>query len=226
MAKTKWARPPVGGPIVIPNCGQIAIQWTENGMTMLNVLHGALTAAGPLNPNVAETIFTAIKAAAATTTWLNHVSATASLSGVRVKDLRAANNPTILSTSAAINGTSAGPVSSQGNALVVTLKTAQSGRGYVGRVYLPGISNDNLADSRHYNSALNAPAVAFLNAINTAMTASGMPWVIGQRALQASPEPGAPPPYNQIRQATTIPITQAAVVSDRIDSQRRRLGRR
>jgi hypothetical protein len=211
--------------VVIPNCSEVKIKWTQGGLTLTNVLHGNLTAAGPLNPSVAESIFSAIKANAATTTWLGHVHPTCALSGVEVKDLRAANNPGLVSTGVALPGTSTGGEQAQSVAFVITLHTAFSGKGFFGRAYLPGVAADNLADSRHFANTLGAPAVAFMNAINSAMTAQGMPWVLAQRALAANTDPGAPPHQQQPRPAGVIPIQSAAANDYRVDSQRRRLGR-
>lgn len=223
-----YPRPPVKGPVVIPNCAEIKVLWTQGSLTLNNVFHGALTAAGPMNPAVAESIFSALKANTATTTWLGHLSTSISLSGVHVKDLRAANNPTLTSTGLPVLGTGTGSVLPQDNALVITLKTAFSGKGYVGRVYLPGLDSAQLADSRHWISTtvFDNAALGFVNAVNSAMTAQGLPWVLGRRALQANTDPAAPPHLQQNRPADTIPIASAAVTDHRVDSQRRRLGRR
>jgi hypothetical protein len=227
MAHKHYPRLPQGGPVVIPNCSEVKLVWTQNGMKLNNVFHGALTVAGPLNPAVAETIFSAIKAANGTTTWMGHLFTGISLSEVHVKDLRAANNPTLVSTGLALPGTGTGTALPQDNALVVTLLTAFSGKGYVGRVYLPGLDSLQLADSRHWISTagFDNAALGFCNAVNSAMTASGMPWVLGRRKLLANSDPAAPPPYNQNREADTIPITGPKITDHRIDSQRKRLGR-
>lgn len=190
-------------------------------------IHTALIPAGPLNPNTAETIFAALKANAGTTAFLAKVHPSYQISGVRVKDLRAANNPTLQSTGAAAVGASASTQLPTDVACVVTLRTAQSGRGFVGRIYVPGLAADQLSDSRHW---LNTPAfdtimTGFANAINAAATPSMGSWVIGQRALKANPDPAAPPPYNTARPANTIPIVAAAMADHRVDSQRKRLGR-
>lgn len=221
-----YPRYPVPGPVVIPNCAQVSITWLQNSMVIMNVLHGNLTAAGPLNPNIAETIFSALKANAATTTWLTHVTTGMSLTGVRVKDLRAANNPTLLSTGVAVLGTGAGAAVPQDCALAVTLRTAFSGKGYVGRAYLGGLTVTDLADSRHWASGVQTPAINFMNAINSAMTASGLPWVLAQRQLAGNPDPAAPPSQQQPRPAGVVPITAANLTDLRVDSQRRRLGRK
>jgi hypothetical protein len=205
----------------------VKILWSQGGITLNNVFHSNLTAAGPLNPTAAESIFSAIKAAAATITWLGHLHTSIQLIGVHVKDLRAANNPTLISSGNATPGTGTGNMIPQDSALVVTLRTAFSGRGFVGRVYLPGLDSTNLADSRHFISTtvFDNAAIGFANAINTAMTPQVGSWVLGRKHLLASPDPAAPPPYNSPRPADTIPITAAVLVDHRIDSQRKRLGR-
>jgi len=185
-----------------------------------------LSAAGPLNPAVAETIFSAGKANAATTAWLAHCSPSLSLSGVHVKDLRAANNPTLASTGASLAGTGTGAPLSQATAMAVTLRTAQSGRGFVGRVFLPGMVDSVLANARTFDEVVAGPAaVAFVQGLQAAATASiGAP-VLAQRQLLASTVAGAPPPYNSPRPANTIPITGVNIASPLVDTQRRRVGR-
>lgn len=224
MVTIKFGRLPQKGPIVIPNCAMVKVLWTMNGMTLSNVFHGALTAAGPLNPNIAETIFSAIKAAAATTAWMAILSTECELSGVEVKDIRAANNPIIPSTGVALAGSAAGAPISQGSALVVTLATQFSGRGFFGRAYLAGLTGGALATARDATQATANAAVAFVSGVNSAMTASGLPMVVAQRLLLASTAPGAPPPYNSNRPAGTIPVQNIRVTDLRLDSQRRRLG--
>ena len=227
MAKQRFPRPPVPGPVVIPNCAEVKLLWSQGQLTLSNVFHGNLTVAGPLNPAMAESIFSAIKANAATTTWFARLHTSITFIGVHVKDLRTANQPTITSTGASLAGTGTGTQLPQDSALVVTLRTAFSGKGFVGRAYLPGLDSLQLADSRHFISTtvFDNSATGFCNAVNSAMTAQGIPWVIGQRALQANTTPGAPPALAQPRPANTIPITAAVIVDHRIDSQRKRLGR-
>jgi len=194
---------------------------------MKNVFHGNLTAVGPLSPTMAESIFSALKANAATTTWFSHVVPGCVLAGIHVKDLRAANNPTLISTGLPMPGTSTGGILPQDSALVVSLRTQFSGKGFFGRVYLPGIAADNLADSRHFISTtvFDNAALGFVNAVNSAMTAQGIPWVLAHRHLMANTDPAAPPSQQQDRPAGVVPITSAVLTDHRVDSQRKRLGR-
>jgi len=212
------------GPVVIPNCAEVKFIYSQGGMNITNVLHGNLTAAGPLNPSVAESIFSAVKANTATTTWFGLLHTGFSFTRVEVKDLRTANQPGLESTGLPLAGTGAGAAAPQDCALCVTLKTAFSGKGFFGRTYLGGLTVNELADSRHWAGTISVPAIGFMNAMNSAMTAQGLPWVVAQRALQANTDPAAPPHQQQPRPAGVVPITQAAITDLRIDSQRRRLG--
>ena len=106
----------------------------------MNVLHAQVTAAGPLNPSVGETIFSAIKANAATTTWLTQLPVNTSFTGVDVRDMRASNFPLLPSSSAAAPGTSAQNAISPQTAIVITLRTASAGRAFRGRVFLGGLA--------------------------------------------------------------------------------------
>lgn len=226
MARTVYARPPQKGPIVIPNAGSVKLMWTQNSVMLSVHLGCQLTAAGPLNPTVAETIFSAIKAAAATTTWLTHCHPSLSFVGVHVKDLRAANNPTLASTSAGVPGTGTGTPLSQATALAVTLRTAQSGRGFVGRVYLMGMVSSVLNTAQQFDQVAAIPAaIAFVQAAQGAITTNLGGPVLLQRQLLASTVAGAPPPYNQPRNANTVPITAVNVANPDVDTQRRRVGR-
>jgi len=224
MSRIVFGRLPQKGPIVIPNCAMVKVQYAMNGMILSNVYHGALTVAGPLNPNIAETIFSAIKSAAGTTAWFAQVSTEFSMTGVEVKDLRAANNPIIPSTGVPLVGSGTGTPISQGTSLVVTLATQFSGRGFFGRSYLFGLDSGQLSTARDVTQAAATAAVNFVQAINTAMTASQLPMVVAQRLLLASTNPSAPPPYNANRPAGTLPVQAIRVTDLRLDSQRRRLG--
>lgn len=216
------ARIPVAGPVVIPNCVEVRLVWSNNGRTFKNVLHGNLTAAGPLNPTIAETLFSAFKTQLTSSSWGAMIHTTTTMTGVEVKDLRAGNNPTLLSTGAAAAGTGTGNASPLSTALVFTLKTAQSGRAFRGRAYLAGLAPIAIADSLHGAAAAFTNGIAFLNGVNSVMGTQGFPLVVAQRALQAGTDKhGNPLPA---RAAAVVPVTSINNVNNRLDSQRRRLG--
>ena len=225
MARIVFARPPAKGPLVIPNAAMVQLLWTMNGRRLRNVLFAQVTAAGPLNPNVAETIFSAIKAAPGTATWLSAITTQCSLDGVFVKDVRAPNFPNISSTTLGVSGSSTSPAISQGSAMAITLRTAFSGRGFVGRVFLPGLTVGMLQNAVQFVDLSQSQGVAFITAVATAVQNALGPLGVGQRQLLASTNPAAPPPFNAGRNAILITPVTVTSVGLRVDSQRRRLGR-
>jgi hypothetical protein len=140
-----------------------------------------------------------------------------------VKDLRAANNPEYLSSSGPAAGTAVGAAASINTALVATLRTAQAGRGFRGRVYLAGLTNASLASSRQWDGPTGTDAVAFVEGLRTVMNTNSIPMVVAQRALQAGTDVnGNPLPA---RLADTVPVVLVDIANPRVDTQRRRLGR-
>jgi hypothetical protein len=222
-----YPRPPVKGPVIIPNCVQVSVFWTYSGQSVANVYHGNYTGV-PLVSTVANTIYQALVAAPSTTAWLAKLHTSIFLMGVEVKDLRAANNPTYESaTGAGHPGVSAGGQTSAATALVISLRTAKSGKGFFGRTYLPGITQDNMLDARHWdNTKLEALSNAYVTGIQTAMQASGFAMCVAQRALAANADPNAPPAQKVARAANADNIVTGIKWTDnRVDTQRRRLGR-
>ena len=218
------ARTQVGGPEVVPSCGQIALLWEQEGQRMSNIMHSQLVPTGPIDPTAAEQIFSGIKAAAATTTWLANVHPSCSLIGVEVKDLRSAHQSVIQSTGPAVPGTGTGSPLSQMTAMAVTLRTAQSGAGFRGRVYLPGLDEGTLLNARRFTDVAGAAAVAFVQGVQNVYTPIiGIP-VVAQRALNADPN-SSNPEMQQPRPAGTVPITGVNIANPRVDTQRRRAGR-
>jgi hypothetical protein len=216
-------RLPVPGPIVIPSCIEVKLHWSDTFGLFSNVLHGNLTAVGPINPALAETLFSALKANVATVTWLGDLATTISFTGVSVKDIRAANNPEFPSSSLAAPGTAVGPAVAINSALVVTLRSAQAGRAFRGRVYLAGLTATALASARQWTTGAGANAVAFVEGIQAVLTANSIPLVIAQRALQAGTDAsGNPLPA---RLAAVVPVVSVDIANPRVDTQRKRLGR-
>src|SRR5689334_15918544 len=132
----------IPGAVVIPNCVQVRLIWTlPNTKTVYNVMHGSVAGGFVATSSVAESIFTALKAAAGWTSWKARVNSGVSLIGIDLRDMRVANQATFQGTSGASAGTGAGTALPPGDALCVTLRTALAGRAYRGRVYLPGLDS-------------------------------------------------------------------------------------
>lgn len=214
---------PVAGPVVIPGCIQVNLFWTSSNRRWRNVLHGNLTAAGPVNPILAETLFTAFKGGLTSSGWVGELHTNSALTGVGIKDLRQQFQVEYLSTSAPMAGQAAGIELPLNVALVVTLQTALAGRQNRGRTYLTGFTDGALNGPLQTGAVANTAATAFLQAIQSAMQANTIPMVVAQRALAAGTDKkGNPLPP---RVAGVQPVVNITVVNPRVDSQRRRLGR-
>lgn len=216
-------RIPVGGPLVIRDCIEVKLHWSDSLGTFANVLHGNLTAVGPINPALAETLFSAFKAHAATVAWLADLATTVSFTGVSIKDLRAAHNPEFPSGGGPAFGTAVGPATSIGSALVVTLRTAQSGREFRGRVYLAGLTQAALASARQWDGLVGSRATAFIEGIRSVMSTNSIPMVIAHRALNA--EEPVVPGSDPARLDGVVPVVSVDIANPRVDTMRRRLGR-
>lgn len=217
------ARTPVAGPIVIPNCMEVKLHWLCDGEAFSNVLHGVYTAQRPINPALPETIFAAIKAATTTVTWMTHLDPACSLTGVSLKDLHTANQPETESTGLAMPGTGTGTPISLGSSLVITLRTAQTGQGFRGRVYLSGLTDAAIQNSRHFTATVGSDGRAFVDGLRTVMDGNTVPMCVAQRALNAGTHHDGTP--WAARPAGTPDVTSVVLRDTRIDSQRRRLGR-
>jgi hypothetical protein len=207
----------------IPNCAAVKIMWTASGRTFSNVMHGQWTGAGSPTSALAEALFSGFKSAFTSSGLAGQIHTDVSMTGVEVKDLRQPNLAWVLSSSASAAGSGAGTFVSLAAAIVVTLATAQSGRGFAGRVYISGLDSGAILNHLQATAAADTAAAAFITACMGTMSSNSIPLVIAQRALLAGTTSGGAqlPP----RPAGTIAVTQARIVKSRLDTQRRRLGR-
>jgi len=217
------ARPPVAGSVVIPNCMEVKLNWSTAGHLWNNVVHGVYSAQRPINPALPEQLFSAIKAAAGTTAWMTHLNSDTSLLGVSMKDLHTPNQAEFGSTGLPMIGTGTGVTLPLSLALVVTLRTAQAGQGYRGRVYLCGLTDADLLTSTRWSDAAGTAGVGFVDALRSAMDGNTVPMCVAQRALaEGTHHDGTP---WEARPAGTPDVVSCDIANPRIDSQRRRLGR-
>lgn len=214
----------IPGSLVIPNCIQVRLYWTlPNAKTVYNVLHASVAGGFSATSTIAENIFTAVKAAGGWTSWKARVNSGVSFAGVDLRDLRNANLPLAASTTGASAGTGAGTALPPGDAFCVTLRTASAGRGFRGRVYLPGLDSTALAAGGVAAAGTITDAVAFVTAVQTALSGQAMTMCIAQPArAQYTGTTGA---LHPARSAGTVTVTTIAGRNNVIDHQRRRAGR-
>jgi len=217
------ARPPAGGPVIIPQCVEVHVYWSNGLNTFSNVLHGNHGGTAAINETLAETLLTSFKSALTTSGWGAIVHPTVALYRVGVKDLASAYNSEYLSSGAALAGTGASTPLGDHTALVVTEQTSRSGAQWRGRMYLGGMDAAATNDGSTATQAAVDAAGAFGEAIRSAMSSAQVPMVVAQRELLAGQTAGgtAMPP----RAATTVPVTRCIVSDNRLDTQRRRIHR-
>ena len=212
----------IAGPVVIPSCVQVRLIWTlPSGKQVFNVLHGSVAGGFNATAAVAQAIYAAIIASGGWTSWKARVNLNGNLFGVDLRDLRTANMPIVQSTGGATAGTGATGATPPGSALVVTERTASAGRGFRGRVYLPGLDvSDLVAATGAASAATQTDALAFMNAVSAALTASGITLALANPARAAYT--GRKGAAHAARAAAVVPITSMVVRTGTINSQRRR----
>lgn len=178
----------IPGPVIIPNAIEVDLLWTlASGKTGIkNVLHGQVAGGFTPTATIAQAIYAAIVGSAQWTAYAPYLHTTASFVGVQLRDLRTANNPFVASTGAATAGTGAGSALPPGVSIPITLRTASAGRGFRGRLYLPGLDSATLvAGTGAILAAAVTAAVNFVTEVQTALTAQSITLSIAQPARQA-----------------------------------------
>jgi len=174
----------MGLPLVIPNCVQVRLLWAISGTGGVNVLHAITTGSVVVNQTLANTIGSAIKAA--------YTARLSSLQGpgsaivrVGVRDLRGPNLAEFLDSGALVNGVGVGdPLPSQ-LAACVTLRTANSGKSFRGRVYVGGFNEAQNDASGLTATAANTASVNFLADVQATLQANGMNLAVATRPAEA-----------------------------------------
>lgn len=212
----------IPGQFVIANCIEVDLLWNlASGKQVKSVLHGQVAAGFTATSAIAQAVYAAIIASGQWTAWAAFLHTTAQFAAVALRDLRTFNNPLVQSTGAAVSGTGAGLALPPGVSLIITERTASAGRGFRGRVYLPGLDSGALvAATGAASAAANTAAVNFMTEVETALTASGITHSIAQPARQLYT--GRKGAVHQPRAANVVNITSLVARTTALTSQRRR----
>lgn len=177
----------VGGPLVIANCVEVDLVWNIVPTKQVkNVLHARSTGAPTITAAMAQAIYAAIIASAQWTAYKPYVNAGCQLARVDMRDLNTANKPLVSSTGGATSGTGAGLALPPAVAAVISLKTASAGRGFRGRIYLPGLDSTTMNTTTGvFLAAFQTAAQNLITEVETAMTAQGLTHALAQRHRQA-----------------------------------------
>ena len=168
---------------VIPNCVQVRLLWAHQNSLAINVLNAQAAGGLVVNQALANSLGSAIKAAFQTN-LAAHYNAGTALSRVGVRDMRQANQAEFLDTGAISTGSAVGDSTPVQVALALTLRTAKSGKSFRGRSFLPGMTEvDNVAGGQ-ISTAGAAAAVAFMAALQSAMTAAQLTLAVASREAE------------------------------------------
>lgn len=212
----------IPGSIVIPATVEVHLRWSlPNSKQVINVFHGIVGGGFVATAAIAEALRAALVASAAWTAYKAYVNSGVSLVAVDMRDLRSPFLPLVSSTGAAAAGTGAGGALPEGVAAVITLRTANAGRGFRGRTYLPGIDTAALAAGGVQSAAFMTAAANFVTAVQTAMAGQGMTMAIAQPARQAYT--GSKGAAHSARAAAAQTVTSIVDRTNAFNSQRRRV---
>lgn len=197
--------------LVVANAAQMRLIWAVGGqLYALNVM-GVVANAVPITQALTNTIGTAIKSSFTSSGLNANIHSTVTLANIGLRDIRTANTAEFLDTGGAVAGTMTGDLLPPQIALCITLRTAQAGRSFRGRVYVPGFGEGQNTAAGVAQGATGA--VAFITAIKSNLITSGL-----DLGVLSRPAPAAVPP-----RAGFITTVTSIVARDLVwDTQRRR----
>lgn len=211
----------IPGPVQIPSCAQIILVWQQqDGKLARNVLYGRYTGTFAGTVPMCDAILTALITGAAWSTLASMLAVETALTAVHMRDVNFINQPVLESVAAGAPGTSTFRSLPNEMAICVTLRTALSGRGFRGRMFLPGFTEDNVELGNVIHPSTIQGINSWVGGIAGILSAQGFVWVIGQRARAAYT--GSTGTAHPARPAGSVPITAASVRDNHWDSQRRR----
>lgn len=198
--------------LVVANAAQMRLIWALGGqLYALNVLGVVNSGSVAITQALTNTLGTAIKAALTSSGHGAAVNSTVTLANVGLRDIRTANTAEFLDTGAAVAGTGTGDLLPPQTALCITLRTAQAGRSFRGRVYLCGYGEPVNAAGGVASSS--STSVAFVVAIQNALIAQSL-----NLGVLSRPAPQLPIP----RAGFITPVTSVVARDSVWDTQRRR----
>lgn len=215
----------IKGPVFIPSCAAVRLIWTlPNGKQGHNILHGSYTTFALGTQANVNTLATAIFAGLGSSALNAQLATTTTLLAVGVRDMAQVSpgvgHGEIISNIAGVLGTAAGDALPNNVAFVVSLKTGLSLQANRGRVYIPGFAEAANGANGQANAAVGTAAVAFVTAIQSAMTAQGLTLCIAHPARKAYTGAAGAPHLD--RPAGTVQVTSIASINNVWDSTRLR----
>jgi hypothetical protein len=207
--------------LVIPNACQVTLDWTlADGKLAHNVLYANIPPAFTPTAAIADNLLIALTSGAAWTGFAAVLSASTTLSAITLRDVRSADQPLVTSVGTGHPGTDAAVALPNEVALVVTLRTAKAGRGFRGRMYLPGFGSDQVTAGNLVAAGCITAVTAWVGLLATEIQTIVGTWSLGLRHRVAYTS-GTGTTHDD-RPAQLVQITAAPVRDNHWDSQRRR----
>lgn len=198
--------------LVVPNAAQMRLIWSLGGqLYALNVLGVVNAGSVAITQALTNTIGAAVKTGLTTSALGARITTNVALANVGLRDVRTANTAEFLDSGAAVAGTGALDTLPPQTALVVTLRTAQAGRSFRGRVYLCGFSETENFAAGTYSG--QAGPVAFITAVQSALVNNGLNLGVISRPRTDPLNPSA---------GFVTPVTSIVLRDNVWDTQRRR----
>lgn len=200
--------------LIVAQAAQLRLIWALSGqLYALNVLGVVNAGSVAITQALTNTLGAAIKTGFTNSAHNANVSTTVTLVNIGLRDIRTANTAEFLDSGGPVAGILASELLPPQVALCITLRTAQAGRSFRGRVYLCGYAEGDNTIGGVVIPATLAPSVAFIVAIQAALVANGL-----NLGVLSRPAPTLPVP----RAGFVTPVTSIVCRDAVWDTQRRR----
>lgn len=193
--------------IPTPNCVEVRINWTNQGVPAANVLH--FENAGTMDPFNLRAIADAVRSVTVST-LMGVLAGTTQLLSVDARDVSVADGTQASSTQQGpTNGAAVGEAISASVAAVLTLRTSASGRSRRGRKYISGFTEASLT-----GRVLSQTAVEAVEDWGNALVGIEAPagFALAVRTLFSG---GAPRAAGQLTRVTGVVVRSSIVGSQR-----------
>lgn len=206
----------------IPQCMEVRLDYgLPDGKVAHNVLHGRYGGTFQGTPAMANALKTAFAGNFTSSGLAPLISSNVMLNAVALRDLNALNTLYIMSTSAAqaIGSSASQPLPLEVSA-ALTCRTAISGPGGRGRIYLTGFTTDGLATGNVMSGALFTAMGAWGNLVASTLSAQSLTHCLALPSrIQYTGSTGR---IHPARPAQTADVLQTICRDNHWDSQRRR----
>jgi hypothetical protein len=211
----------IAGPKIAPNCVQVTLIWSlTDGKEGRNVLTARYAPPFLGTVTMANALLAAFGASLTSRGVDVFQPITGALSAVHLRDINIAFQPIIESTGPAHAGTSISTALPDETAIVLTLRTGQTGPANRGRMYVPSWASNAVAAGGVIAEAVLEALNPWAVDITAALAAEGLQWAIAQPARQAYT--GSTGREHPARAAASALVTQAITRDNHWDTQRRR----